>query len=317
MAFSAVSTAFEGFRVIGHRPGTVALWGLFYLGVVLAMIVVLFALTGTTLIDSLKHVGSKPDTEAILRIAGGLMLAWVVNFGVLVLGETMFCAAVFRAVLRPEQKRLGYLRFGGDELRLLLVFLVTGALWCVAFVMAGMVVSLFIGLAYSGNRSVGAALGYVSSAVVACGLIWLGVKMSMAPVMTFAEGRIRIFESFGLTRGHFRKLLGMYAVVALVCAALWVAMSLIIYLFEFLGLGGLLATGAIDNTLDGLFKGIGVFILIMMAAAVVCLEVVMLMRLIVYAPQAAAYRQLMAAGADPAPAPFAPPPEPQITAETV
>ena len=129
---------------------------------------------------------------------------------------SMFSAAVFRAVLRPEDKGFARLKFGGDELRLIGLWLLMGLLFfgvalVLGIVIGGGAVAMSLG---SKMPSAGVVLGiFVIYLVMIVAMIWVGVKLSLAAPMTFVQRKIRLFGSWRLTKGRFWPLFGCYLLV--------------------------------------------------------------------------------------------------------
>jgi hypothetical protein len=145
---------------------------------------------------------------------------------ILIFGAVMLNAAAYRAVLKPEQKSWGYLRIGGDELRMFVVALVLGLLFMVLYFIV-----VFTGVAVVAAAGRSPTAIAVFAVLAFCLFAFLAIKLSLAFVMTFAEKKIRIFESWSLTDGHFLGLLAMYAIVLvfliiLVCGVYFIELQL-------------------------------------------------------------------------------------------
>ena len=52
--------------------------------------------------------------------------------------------------------------------------------------------------------------------------VFVVVRLSLAPVATFAERRLVVFESWSLTRGHFWQLFAAYALAVACIVTIWV-----------------------------------------------------------------------------------------------
>jgi len=135
-------------------------------------------------------------------------------------------AAMIRAVLRPKDDRLGYLRLSADELRQLglgvLTVVVFVAVYMAALVAAGLAAGLIA--AVTGGSST--ALVFAMVAVVLVLMTTMAVRLSLAPALTFDTGHINLFGSWPMTRGRFWPLLGTYALA--------LGLVLVVYLLSFL-----------------------------------------------------------------------------------
>ena len=221
MAFSASDAAFEGFRLVRRNPMALVAWALLYAALSLGS---LFAMAGAT--DTLIAWGERmealesasPTTEEVLAAFQGmgevmLSVAWLLPVSIAV--SAMLMAAVARAVLNPRAGGFGYLRLGMDELRVFVVTLVLGILMFCAWMAVVLLVGVLSGIAGASGAEwmwllvVLGALGGVAA------VIWLTVRLSLAVPITVAENRFAFFDSFAVTRGKFWSLLGM-AVIAFV-----------------------------------------------------------------------------------------------------
>ena len=226
---SISDAAFAGLGLIGRKPLVVLVWGLAFLLLLALPMLGLFALMGQEFARSLPLL-TPPEAGAmdqdamqqVMRLQSSMMLfnvgSWL--WGTLV--QAVICAAIFRAVLKPAQPGLAYLRLGTAELLLALLFLVQNVLAYIVAVLVMIVIAILafiVGLA-SGQGEAGVAAGVITAVVlgfVALGLmVWVALRLSMAAPMTVAEGRFRLFESWGLTRGRGWALLGVGVLTVLI-----------------------------------------------------------------------------------------------------
>src|SRR5262249_23878312 len=111
--FSASDAALEGFNLIGRRWRVILGWAGFNL-LALVMLVVLTVLL--TLIAA--AAGGGDEHPARILASGGIFVGSVG-------GGAVIGAGVFRLELRPDEPAFLHLRFGADEIRLILVWLIT------------------------------------------------------------------------------------------------------------------------------------------------------------------------------------------------
>ncbi|SFS45003.1 hypothetical protein [Brevundimonas viscosa] len=294
MAFSATDAVFEGFRVVRRRPMTLVWWSLFYM-VVMALVM---AAIGGSLIrlvnaaEALEAAGT-PSPEDFMPIFQLYMSVFAVVLPISLAAGAVVYAAVSRAVLRPEESRFGYLRFGMDEVRVLVVTVALGlmfmALGGVTFTLVGIVGGLAASLEAPWLWLVAVLLGLAALG----GLIWLGVRLCLAVPITVGERRIAILDSFRLTRGRFWPLLGMAILAGVLSLVVGLLGSLVLTPLQFLtgGMTGLqdLEGAALAEILQTAWPMILVWIVT--NAIVSALQVA-----VVYAPFSAAYRSITADG---------------------
>jgi len=136
-------------------------------------------------------------------------------FGVALIALGVFVllwAAVFRAVLFPEDRRFFYLRLGMDELRLLGTVLVVFVGGYLAVVVGGVIVTMVlvaIGKAVAGDGGAGlvAILAFVA---LFCVAIWAFVRVSPCGPLTIYRRKVIIGPAWRLTKGVFWRLLAAY-----------------------------------------------------------------------------------------------------------
>ncbi|MDB5445937.1 MAG: hypothetical protein JWQ97_1254 [Phenylobacterium sp.] len=222
-AFSASDAALEGFNLIRRQWRVVLGWAGFNL-LALIMLVVVTVVLGV--VAATVSGGSRGAAATLVTLSAGL--------GGLVL-QAIVAGGVFRLETRPDEPAFLHLRLGRDELRLVVVWLVTitaaWAIWWVA-------------------RSVGEAAGrggFWIGLLFFAGGVYLALRFALAAPVSFVERRIDFPRAWRLTRGHVLALLGMtalsFCLIALLMVTVMVALALVAA-----GVGGLDAVG-------GLFGG--------------------------------------------------------------
>lgn len=218
MAFSATRAALEGFRLVGRRPVSILVWAIFYTLVSAALIAAALMFLGSTVVGDIIRNHHNPEwahnynvesPEELWALFGGMAVgAAVLIPAIIVLSVVQLCA-VFRAVLRPNDRGFAYLRFGGDELRQIgLMILMTLFYGLLA---GGFVAALVFGLKTADlDDGLKAAIGIGGGIAFFVLMLLLSIRLSLAQPMTFDQRRIRFFGSWGLTKGKFWPLLGMY-----------------------------------------------------------------------------------------------------------
>lgn len=295
MAFSATDAVFEGFRVVRRKPMTLVWWSLFYM-VVMALAM---AVIGGSLIrlvnaaEALEAAGGTPSPEDFMPLLQLYMGVFAVVLPISLAAGAVVYAAVSRAVLRPEDSRFGYLRFGMDEVRVLVVTVAVGLMLMLlgglSFTLVGVVGGLAASLEAPWLWLVAVLLGLGAIAA----LIWLAVRLCLAVPITVGERRIAVLDSFRLTRGRFWPLLGMAILAGVLSLVVGLLGSLVLTPLQFVT-GGMtrlqdLEGAALAEILQTAWPMIAVWIVT--NAIVSALQVA-----VVYAPFSAAYRDIVADG---------------------
>lgn len=198
--FSWSGAMLAGLRVLRREPRVLLPW---------TLVAFVFALADQVL-----------ETQAaILRTAGysGTWLPPLTGLArgvIAIVGVAIFSAAVYRAVLRPEGEARGRMRFGADEVRLTLIWLLVGLLLVVLSVAAMIPAYLFSTMLKPDSLLMG-----ITGTGLALGLLiaWIGLvaRLSMAAPMALAEGRWSVPAAWRMTRGHAWKILAVHLPILL------------------------------------------------------------------------------------------------------
>lgn len=210
MSFNATESALEGFRLARRAPLAILTWALAYL----VFFIVFFALAGSSLIHIVTLAeqvqgSAEPSISDLMALGQAYGSLMIFALPMSLLFGAVLATAIARAVIRPAERRFGYLRLGKDELRVLLVTLAVGLImFGVTFVGMG-VVGVLAGLAAGMGAPVLILPAMLAGLAVAAVAIWLAVRFSLAVPITFAEQKIAIKESWAMSKGRFWPLLGM------------------------------------------------------------------------------------------------------------
>jgi hypothetical protein len=233
-SFSATEAGLEGFRITRENPKAFARWVLFSFAVSLLGAIVTVSMPAEVR-NALETLRSEQTPTAMQLGAALIAAAPVLLFGLTV--QCVMAAAVYRIIFRHDDVRFGYLRFGIDEVRLmgltlLFLLLVIGLLVGVTLG-AALAMAIVSAISSTAAMFVGGVVELFSIGLV----VYVLVRLSLAPVITFAERRITIFASWRVTRGHFWVLFLAY-LLAVFC----IFMIMIVTMFLFLALAFIAVT---------------------------------------------------------------------------
>lgn len=246
--FSASDAAFSGFRAGREHFRAVLVWIVVFGAASLALSVAIFPIMGPYLAE-LEQLGSQtnPDPQASLALLNKL---WPFIGPILIYSfaiNAVQYAAVNRMILRPSDSAFGFLRLGGDELRQLGVAISLALVIFAAF-LVGVIGVTMIAIALGAvNKGLALFAGVIAGLALVAFLIVLMVRLSLASAQTFATGRINLFGSWRLTRGHFWSLLGAYLLALILAAIVWMAIQALAMVAAMLVGGGMSAVGEMQS----------------------------------------------------------------------
>ena len=217
MSVRPVDAALEGLRTIRRKPKAVAAWAAFALVMLPVLGVIVQIVLGPEGRAVLRGRASSADPREILELVthlGGAMVLLIVL--ALAIGSVL-AAAIIRSVLQPADQRFAYLRFGKEEIQLLIVSLITWVAALLATVIPSGAVVLGTALLSGSAATWFAFLGGL--AVIGLSL-WIAVRLSLLGPHAFSHHHIDVRTAWIQTHGQFWRLLGMYAMVILMTAVI-------------------------------------------------------------------------------------------------
>lgn len=217
-----LDAAFEGLRIVRDRPQLILAWTGFYFLSLVAMVLVLLLPNLGTLQAATGGGGERSVDELLARFGPWLILALLMAL-VLV---TVLPGAIFRAVLRPDDRSFAYLKFGADEWRMLALYMIIVVIFSAASAVYGAAAVFVLSLSGPVEWLVGALATLGGLALLG----WLFVRLSLAGPVAVADDRLDIRQAWLLTRGQFWQLVG----ALLLSVAFYIGIFLLAALFSVL-----------------------------------------------------------------------------------
>ena len=295
MTFSATDAAFEGFRVVRRKPLVLLWWAAFYL-ISFALIFLLAAGPIAGLMAAAADLenmgpGATPEDLQPFIMAYLAIFPIVIPLGILM--GAILNAAVARSVLQPGASAFGYLRLGMDEVRVAVVSVVLSIVMGLAAMVLFGVAGAIAGFLGAAEVPGGPLIMVVIFLAAVAAMIWLAVRLSLAIPITVAEKKFAFFDSFKVTGGHVWGLIGM-AVIAFVMTLVVSILTSIVFFPITMGFGAAVDWQSLEGmNAMGILQAIGP-----MVAVAIILQAVSsaLLAAVMYAPFAAAYRDLKGTG---------------------
>jgi hypothetical protein len=238
--FSIQDAAFTGFRVVREHPKALAVWTLYALALSLVISVIVVVAMGPDFarlmdVKARQHDSAAETLALFRRLAPGYAMAIAVGL----VSNSILGAAMIRAVLLPDDGRVGFLRLGADELRQLGLGVLTVLVFLTAYLGFTIVAGVVVTIVGAAMKAAAMLVSLILVLAVGSGMVFLGVRLSLAPALTFDRRRIDLFGSWTLTRGRFWPLFGTYLLTIALIAVVYLLCLLVIYAIgAVLGLNG-------------------------------------------------------------------------------
>jgi len=246
--FSASDVAFVGFRLVREHPRTVAIWAAAMTVLSLSVSALTIQLAGPQLAEFMAMSSeTNPEPAAVLGIMKGLAPAMLLSIVYSLALYAVMLAAVNRMIQRPADDRSAYLRLGQDEVQQGITLILVNLLLLGLYLCAAVAYGVLLAIGFAAGGVVAGLLGLIGFVGLACLLIYVAVRLSLASAITFDTGRVAVRASWAMTKGHVGGLLGAYLLSAI--------MSVIVYLLfmTIIAAVGAIVSGGITG-LGGLFE---------------------------------------------------------------
>jgi hypothetical protein len=289
--FSATDVAFTGIRFARSHPRTLAIWA----GIQIVISLVTGLLGVVTLgpwivaMRAANQAGGAPDWAQVSAAAGLVAPFYLLMIPLGIVFYAVLYATMARAVLEPGEEGVGYIRFGMDEVRQGLLFLLWIVIVIAAEIVAGMIVAIPTGVTFLAARSFWPVALAASCVVVFCVGLYLAVRLSLSSALTFDTRRVNLFGSWTLTRGRFWPMLGAYLLMLGVAILISILTFIVIAIVAAVmgGIGGMAAIFRPGEMSMGAF-----FVPARLAVTVIGAVVTPVFWALFYMPAPEIYRQL-------------------------
>lgn len=294
-------TAFSGFGAIKRQPLPPVIWGVVTL--LLSVGPMLLVLPALSEFFELALSGVRNNTQPdpaqtalpMAQLNAVTPLIWISTL----LAYGLSTGALFRLMLKPEEKSWFYMRVGMAEVMLVVVTIVYVVFFMMAFAVAAGVVAVFAVIARLISESAMIPVAIVFGLLAVGVLIWGSVRFSLGLAMSWERKGFHLFDSWALTKGHAFGIFLVWVVNFIVCLLLTFAVGIVV--------GGILiavlaSTGAFQamtaEDAASLFTPERLMALWPFAVAWVLIASILqsYMTVIQTAPWAEAYRQLASSG---------------------
>lgn len=201
------------FGLLRDRPGAVAIWAVTYcVGALAISLVMGFAMVGTVM-----PVPADPNTALSVWAGPMFSLVLLLNLCLLFL-VVVLMNAVFRAMLRPQERGFAFIRVGMDEFRMFgLVIMVCVAAFAAILVGELLLLLVIAVLGFAlGQSAVVAVISFLLALAFLCAVVWAEVRISLIFPLSFHRRRISVDAAWELTRGRFWLLFACYFLITLI-----------------------------------------------------------------------------------------------------
>lgn len=248
----------DSLAFIKGNAGRVFIWGLLMYLPLLLMFLALMPIYIAAFSAGME--GQSPDdmsVAAALTMNAVSGLAQVLQFVVLI---PVYAAIGFMMWARPRAKTWLGLRFGMDEVRVLLIFLAIVAGACVAIMLAAIVISLIVVPVAMASKPAAVLVAIPLVAAALAAVIWAAIRASLIIPATLDKGDFAFVEGWKASKGRFWPLLGTYLLAILMSILISVLFFFVVAILVVIGLVIVAAAtgGQLDQASSTLLIGLGV-----------------------------------------------------------
>lgn len=220
--------AFSGLGLLTRRPLSSLVWSLVFV----AFLTLMFVSIGGAVLTFLSTSGA---TASAAGLNPGMLLrslgAFLGYYFLFLLGAMVISAvvqgAIYRSVLTPDDVGFASMRLGRQELWLMLLAFVMSILMMILQLVLSIPQIIIVAMLSLQSPQLALSVRLVMQLFVYGVVIWVSLRLSMAAPMTFAERKLRIFESWELTKGHTLSLLGVGFLISLIGGALYLVLTIV------------------------------------------------------------------------------------------
>lgn len=246
--FSADKAAFFVFDQRADKA-TMRRLGMAYILVRLLLLTVVIAFAAPFIMKALPNLleMETESTEFALKIqslANSFQaVGWLASLIFLPVFIAVYTALLRWMILGQSGGKWFGLRFGEQELHVLVVMIAItvliafGALF--SLIPLGILVGVTAALWEAGNGTIPLVGSLVYGTLWFGALIWFSVRLSPATALTVKRGKIQVFETFAVSKGHFWSLFLAYLLqfFVLLAASIALVVTALLVSLPFLGLG--------------------------------------------------------------------------------
>lgn len=253
----------DSLAFIKQNPLRVFLWGLLIYAPLVVLMLAFLPIYAAMFTAGME--GRSPDDiglGASLAINAASGIGQILQVVVLI---PVYAAIGFMMWGRARAKTWLGLRFGMDEVRVLLIFVAIVAAFCVAALLATVIIMLIalpIGMM---SKVAGVLVGIVLGLAAAAAVIWASIRASLIIPATLDKGDFAFVEGWNATKGRFWPLLGTALLAILMSLLIAVVFVIVICIVALIAVLIVASTsgGDVEQISPAVWIGLGIPALIL------------------------------------------------------
>jgi len=201
-------------RLLVRRPFSVLAWGLFTTLVGFAPLSTIGLANIPSALAAAQAAAMAGEITAPAALLAHLAAAVVLAGLLTMLVFAIVGAAIYRAVLEPDNRGLFHMKFGRRELGLVGHYLAQTVLWAGLIVVVLIPTAWVIGLiANTAGRGLAVLIAIILALGVGYGAIIVGLRLFLGGPITFDRAEFGLVSSWGVTRDRLGPILGVAVVM--------------------------------------------------------------------------------------------------------